>query len=175
MEGGICAGRTRYCIYYLPDISLVYTVRRLPAMHALTTISSLSLSHCKLYVCTVGSGKGTNCAKIVESFGYTHLSKKYTSLYVFPFHLRTPCFHRLFFAIVCSVGAGDLLREERSAGGELADMINSFIKEGKIVPAEVTVNLLKKAMEKSSVKKFLIDGFPRDMVQLTVYTVYFIT
>jgi hypothetical protein len=52
-----------------------------------------------------GAGKGTNCSKIVEKFGYTHLS------------------------------AGDLLREERASGSELADMINTYIKEGLIVPA----------------------------------------
>lgn len=37
-----------------------------------------------------------------------------------------------------------------------------MIKEGKIVPAEVTVKLLQKAMEKSDNDKFLIDGFPRN-------------
>lgn len=57
-----------------------------------------------------GSGKGTNCARIVSKFGYVHLS------------------------------AGDLLREERASGSALADMINTFIKEGKIVPAEVDNN-----------------------------------
>lgn len=83
-----------------------------------------------------GSGKGTNCAKIQEQFGYVHLS------------------------------AGDLLRAERESGSELADMINTYIKEGKIVPAEVTVRLLRQAMEKSGSNKFLIDGFPRDLQNL---------
>ena len=83
-----------------------------------------------------GSGKGTNCSKIVELFGYVHLS------------------------------AGDLLREERNSGSELADMINTFIAEGKIVPAEITVRLLRAAMEKSGKTSFLVDGFPRDMDNL---------
>jgi UMP-CMP kinase len=83
-----------------------------------------------------GSGKGTNCALIVEKFGYVHLS------------------------------AGDLLREERASGSDLAEMINTYIKEGKIVPAEITVRLLRGAMDKSETKKFLIDGFPRDMDNL---------
>ena len=83
-----------------------------------------------------GAGKGTQCSLIVEKFGYVHLS------------------------------AGDLLREERSSGSSLADMINNFIKEGKIVPAEITVGLLKTAMEKNGGKKFLIDGFPRDIDNL---------
>merc|ERR1711939_871789 len=45
-------------------------------------------------------------------------------------------------------------------------MINTYINEGKIVPAEVTVGLLKGAMEKAfkerGTKQFLVDGFPRD-------------
>jgi UMP-CMP kinase len=49
-------------------------------------------------------------------------------------------------------------------------MINTFIKEGKIVPAEVTVGLLKAAMQKSGAKKFLVDGFPRDLDNLRCWT-----
>lgn len=84
-----------------------------------------------------GAGKGTQCAKIVDEFGFVHLS------------------------------AGDLLRAEKASGSSLADMINNYINEGKIVPAEVTVRLLKQAMEKhsqgpSKCTKFLVDGFPRD-------------
>lgn len=41
-------------------------------------------------------------------------------------------------------------------------MIQSMIQQGKIVPSEVTVRLLLKAMEESSSDKFLIDGFPRN-------------
>lgn len=79
-----------------------------------------------------GSGKGTQCAKIVENYGFTHLS------------------------------AGDLLRAEIKSGSENGNMISNMIKEGKIVPAEVTINLLKKAMFESGNDKFLIDGFPRN-------------
>jgi hypothetical protein len=42
------------------------------------------------------------------------------------------------------------------------DMIKNMVKDGKIVPSEVTVRLLLKAMEKSKGEKFLIDGFPRN-------------
>lgn len=83
-----------------------------------------------------GAGKGTQCQLIVENFGFVHLS------------------------------AGDLLREERASGSELADMINSYIKEGTIVPAHVTVGLLRTAMEKSGGRRFLVDGFPRDLGNL---------
>lgn len=79
-----------------------------------------------------GSGKGTQCSKIVENFGFTHLS------------------------------AGDLLQAEVKSGSEKGKMIDEFKKEGKIVPSEVTVELLQKAMQNSPNKKFLIDGFPRN-------------
>ncbi|CAN7025082.1 unnamed protein product [Brassica rapa subsp. trilocularis] len=79
-----------------------------------------------------GSGKGTQCAYIVEHYGYTHLS------------------------------AGDLLRAEIKSGSENGTMIQSMIKEGKIVPSEVTIKLLQKAIQENGNDKFLIDGFPRN-------------
>jgi UMP-CMP kinase len=41
-------------------------------------------------------------------------------------------------------------------------MIQNMIKEGKIVPSEVTIKLLQNAMLSSGNDKFLIDGFPRN-------------
>lgn len=82
-----------------------------------------------------GAGKGTQCEKIIKNCDeWGHIS------------------------------AGDCLREERnnpdSADGAL---INERIKEGKIVPAEITVRLMLKKMKASEGKsKFLIDGFPRN-------------
>ncbi|XP_059313083.1 UMP-CMP kinase 3-like isoform X1 [Lycium ferocissimum] len=79
-----------------------------------------------------GSGKGTQCTNIVENFGYTHLS------------------------------AGDLLRAEIKSGSENGTMISNMIKEGKIVPSEVTIKLLQRAIQENGNDKFLIDGFPRN-------------
>uniref|UniRef100_A0A8C7I749 Cytidine/uridine monophosphate kinase 1 n=1 Tax=Oncorhynchus kisutch TaxID=8019 RepID=A0A8C7I749_ONCKI len=78
-----------------------------------------------------GSGKGTQCVRIVESYGYTHLS--------------------------------------------FGQLIDNHIKDGKIVPFEITIKLLKKAMEetrKLDEKKihFLIDGFPRNEENLHGWT-----
>jgi Adenylate kinase len=39
--------------------------------------------------------------------------------------------------------------------------ISFTVKQGKIVPVEVTIRLLKAAMERSGARDFLIDGFPR--------------
>jgi len=79
-----------------------------------------------------GAGKGTQCAKLVKEFGYVHLS------------------------------AGDLLRVEMNSGSKHGSMIAEMIKNGQIVPSEVTVGLLEQAMKTSGRKKFLIDGFPRN-------------
>ncbi|EKD11877.1 UMP-CMP kinase [Drepanopeziza brunnea f. sp. 'multigermtubi' MB_m1] len=89
-----------------------------------------------------GAGKGTQCANLVRDYHFTHLS------------------------------AGDLLRAEQvRAGSEFGELIQSYIKEGKIVPMEVTVQLLENAMQEVVSRspdgkgKFLIDGFPRQMDQ----------
>lgn len=42
-----------------------------------------------------------------------------------------------------------------------SSMILNTIKEGKIVPSEVTVKLIKKAIEASKNDRILVDGFPR--------------
>jgi len=89
-----------------------------------------------------GAGKGTQCANLVRDYHFTHLS------------------------------AGDLLRAEQDRkGSEFGELIKSYIKDGKIVPMEVTVQLLENAMtevvdmNKDKKGKFLIDGFPRKMDQ----------
>lgn len=45
---------------------------------------------------------------------------------------------------------------------DIRDMIQNMIKEGKIVPSEVTIKLLERAMLDNDNDKFLIDGFPRN-------------
>lgn len=109
-----------------------------------------------------GCGKGTQCSKIVENFGFTHLSagdllqaevksrsekgSALLILYLLISHYKAIVFltfidcHRHFYR----------------------KMIDEFKKEGKIVPSEVTVELLQKAMQQSPNQKFLIDGFPRN-------------
>lgn len=89
-----------------------------------------------------GAGKGTQCARLVRDYKFIHLS------------------------------AGDLLRAEQDReGSEFGDLIKTYIKEGNIVPMEVTIKLLQKAMIDAVSKcsdgnaKFLIDGFPRKMDQ----------
>jgi UMP-CMP kinase len=89
-----------------------------------------------------GSGKGTQSAYLVRDYGFTHMS------------------------------AGDLLREEQDReNSEYGQMIKDYIKNGEIVPMEVTVKLLENAMKakidgsEDHKSRFLIDGFPRKMDQ----------
>lgn len=98
-----------------------------------------------------GAGKGTQCANLVRDYNFTHLS------------------------------AGDLLRAEQTRpGSQFGTLINDYIKQGAIVPMEITIQLLENAITEELSKqtpsgsseglkgvkgKFLIDGFPRKMDQ----------
>uniref|UniRef100_A0A453ABB3 adenylate kinase n=1 Tax=Aegilops tauschii subsp. strangulata TaxID=200361 RepID=A0A453ABB3_AEGTS len=84
-----------------------------------------------LHIGGPGSGKGTQCSRIASDFGFSHVS------------------------------AGDLLRNEISAGTDQGEWILEIIREGRIVPSEITVELVRKAIESSTAKRVLIDGFPR--------------
>lgn len=62
---------------------------------------------------------------------------------------RALCFPAQEYGFV-HLSAGDLLRAERASGSKDGDLIESYIKEGKIVPVEITVNLLRKVTLKCS-------------------------
>ena len=83
-----------------------------------------------------GAGKGTQCEVCSLELGWVHIS------------------------------AGDLLRAERKSGSKQAELIESIIVAGKIVPSEITVGLLHKEMQRvvqeEGKRNFLIDGFPRN-------------
>ncbi|KAM3130632.1 hypothetical protein pb186bvf_017224 [Paramecium bursaria] len=69
---------------------------------------------------------------------------------------------------VVHLSAGDLLRAERNEQqSQYGQLINDYIKEGKIVPSAITVQLIKNAMTIKGLDKFfLIDGFPRNQENL---------
>lgn len=48
-------------------------------------------------------------------------------------------------------------------------MIQNIMKEGKLVPSDLTVGLIKKAISEIDNDKFLIDGFPRNEENLSVF------
>jgi UMP-CMP kinase len=59
-----------------------------------------------------------------------------------------------------------LLRAEQNRpGSQYGELISSYIKDGKIVPMDITVALLERAMVEAKSNLFLVDGFPRAMDQ----------
>ncbi|KFY85538.1 hypothetical protein V500_08309 [Pseudogymnoascus sp. VKM F-4518 (FW-2643)] len=136
----ILMARSRDGSYMTPDITNPQTPR-LPAPKQDTPRFSPTDVTVVFVLGGPGAGKGTQCAKLVDEYHFTHLS------------------------------AGDLLRaEQERPGSEFGELIKEYIRDGKIVPMEVTVQLLENAMaevvDKSGGKgKFLIDGFPRKMDQ----------
>ncbi|XP_064650272.1 uncharacterized protein LOC135501836 [Lineus longissimus] len=84
-----------------------------------------------------GCGKGTQCDRIVQKYGFTHLS------------------------------SGDLLREEVASGSPRGKELNAIMEKGELVPLEVVLQLIREAMKKHAAtsKGFLIDGYPRELEQ----------
>ena len=86
-----------------------------------------------------GSGKGTQCDKIVEAFNFTHLS------------------------------SGDLLRAKIASGSADGQELEAIMKEGKLVPLEKVLGLITEAMTDAvasgDCNGFLIDGYPREIEQ----------
>ncbi|KAI3890306.1 hypothetical protein MKW92_004159 [Papaver armeniacum] len=62
----------------------------------------------------------------------------------------------------CHLSVGDLLRMEQESGSQHGTMIKNYIKDGKLIPSGIVVELIQQAMKQISKKKFLIDGFPRN-------------
>merc|ERR1711991_189621 len=82
-----------------------------------------------------GTGKGTGCSYISSKYEFIHIS------------------------------AGDLLRAEIKKKSKHGKFIHSVIKDGSIVPVEITVNLLLRDIHYHMCNGkylFLIDGFPRN-------------
>jgi adenylate kinase family enzyme len=82
-----------------------------------------------------GTGKGTQCVKIVNDFKYIHIS------------------------------TGDLIRAEIKAKSKIGEVCESYAQKGELVPFEIIINVLVKAIVSSKGNKFLIDGFPRAVDQ----------
>ncbi|MHC4537189.1 MAG: adenylate kinase, partial [Planctomycetota bacterium] len=82
-----------------------------------------------------GAGKGTQCKNIVVQYGLLHLS------------------------------SGDILRQERAAGTELGQKAQSYMDSGGLVPDEIIIEMMTKAIKKAPAEGFLLDGFPRTVNQ----------
>jgi adenylate kinase len=83
-----------------------------------------------------GSGKGTQAAHLVEHYGLTHIS------------------------------TGDLFRHEIGQGTPLGLQAKAFMAEGRLVPDEVTIGMLRNKVESTGdTRGFIFDGFPRTVAQ----------
>lgn len=83
-----------------------------------------------------GSGKGTQAAKLIEKYHLVHIS------------------------------TGDLFRYEMGNNTPLGLQAKAFMAEGKLVPDEVTIGMLRNKVEAHpEAKGFIFDGFPRTIPQ----------
>lgn len=81
-----------------------------------------------------GSGKGTVCEHLIKEFPIQHLS------------------------------TGDLLRQEVQKESEIGLLAKSYMDEGKMVPGEKMIEIVKIAMKEKGWEKnvFVLDGYPRN-------------
>ncbi|MCF7844261.1 MAG: nucleoside monophosphate kinase [Kiritimatiellales bacterium] len=87
-----------------------------------------------------GSGKGTQAKKLAAEFGYDIFE------------------------------AGGELRKIKSSGTPLGEEVASFIDEGKLVPFEIIMRVVKEAILARDVdQKILFDGIPRDGDQMNAF------
>jgi adenylate kinase len=83
-----------------------------------------------------GVGKGTYTSKVKEKYGLPHIS------------------------------TGDIFRENMKNGTPLGKEAKTYIDAGKLVPDEVTINMVKDRLSQSDAKKgYILDGFPRTIPQ----------
>jgi len=82
-----------------------------------------------------GAGKGTQCKSIVARYELLHLS------------------------------SGDILRQERAEGSELGKKAQGYMDSGALVPDEIIIEMMAKAIGKAPVAGFILDGFPRTLNQ----------
>lgn len=83
-----------------------------------------------------GVGKGTQSKRVSEHFSIPHIS------------------------------TGDILRAERKAGSPLGKQVQDILDRGELVPDDLVVEIVKKRLgEKDCATGFILDGFPRTVVQ----------
>ena len=90
-----------------------------------------------------GSGKGTQAQFIVESKELTHIS------------------------------TGDIFRKNIHQKTTLGNLASSYMNEGKLVPDQVTIDLLESEIDSHSLSNgFIFDGFPRTIAQAHAFELF---
>lgn len=83
-----------------------------------------------------GAGKGTQAEKLVENLSVPHIS------------------------------TGDMFRKAIKDGTALGTKAKNYMDQGKLVPDEVTIGIVKERLSEPDCQKgFLLDGFPRTVAQ----------
>lgn len=83
-----------------------------------------------------GAGKGTQAARLVQTYGLAHIS------------------------------TGDILRAAVAAGTPLGMTAKSYMDKGELVPDLVVIGLVKARLQEQDTQKgFILDGFPRTVAQ----------
>ena len=83
-----------------------------------------------------GAGKGTQAARLVDSYSIPHIS------------------------------TGDMFRAAVKAGTELGKQADDFMKRGELVPDSVVIGMVLERLQQSDCAKgFMLDGFPRTTPQ----------
>ncbi len=90
----------------------------------------------KIFLGPPGSGKGTYSKRIAPFWGIPHIS------------------------------TGDLFREHLKNQTEIGKQVQDFLNSGKLVPDEITIEILKQRItQEDCIKGFILDGFPRTIPQ----------
>lgn len=64
------------------------------------------------------------------------------------------------------IATGDILRQAVKDKTSLGEEANKFMKDGKLVPDEIIVGIIKERLKESDCNKgFILDGFPRTIEQ----------
>jgi adenylate kinase len=82
-----------------------------------------------------GAGKGTQAARIAEEYGIPH------------------------------VATGDLYREHIANETELGKLVEPYLRDGQLVPDEVTIPIVKSEIIERGENGFVLDGYPRNLAQ----------
>lgn len=101
-----------------------------------------------------GCGKGTQCAKIVEKYGFVHLSSGDLLREEVRFFIKYYWFLNKFLIIL------KCFLFKVASGSEKGKELAAIMKEGKLVSNDDVLGLLEKAIRDrlNGAKGFLIDG-----------------
>ena len=65
-----------------------------------------------------------------------------------------------------TVSTGNIIREALKSGSEMGKKAKAFVDEGKLVPDEIVIGIVKERIKNEDCKNgFILDGFPRTIHQ----------